>query len=86
MRSQPARDCRAEPVPLAWAGAEVVAERVRAAVALAPEVVADRLVPVSVSIGAATRGDERSDTLVAKADGAMYAARATGRDSVCLAP
>lgn len=67
-------------------GAEVVAERVRAAVALAPGVVADQLVPVTVSIGAATREDELSDALAAKADTAMYAAKATGRDSVCLAP
>lgn len=55
-------------------GAEVVAERVRAAVALAPVVVGDNLVPVSVSIGVAARKDEQSDALAADADAAMYAA------------
>ncbi len=66
-------------------GAEVVAERVRAAVALAPVVVGDRLIPVSVSVGVAARRDEQSDALVANADAAMYAAKTAGRNGVRVA-
>jgi len=65
--------------------AEVVAERVRAAVSSAAVVVGDQLVPVSVSIGAAARLDEQADTLVHDADTAMYAAKAAGRDGVRVA-
>lgn len=66
-------------------GAAVVAERVRDAVSSAAVVVGGRLVPVSVSIGAATLRLDQADALVAEADAAMYAAKAAGRDRVRIA-
>ena len=62
--------------------AEVVAERVRGAVSFTAEV-GNQLVPVSVSIGVAAHvpGD-KSDVLIAQADAAMAAAKASGRDAV----
>lgn len=62
-----------------------VAERVREAVAATPFVVLGLLVPLSVSIGAAARSEHPGDALVAAADGAMYAAKASGRDNVNVA-
>ncbi|WP_159952241.1 GGDEF domain-containing protein [Rhizobium sp. 18065] len=47
---------------------------------------ADRLVPVTVSIGVATASDASVllDTLLAEADAALYQAKAKGRNCVCL--
>jgi len=61
-------------------GARTVAERLRAAVAGAPWPAR----PVTASIGAATLlpGMETEDDLVRAADGALYAAKAAGRDRV----
>jgi len=61
-------------------GARTVAERLRAAVASAPWTAR----PVTASIGAATLlpGMEAQDDLIRAADGALYAAKAAGRDCV----
>jgi len=63
-------------------GATVVAERLREAVAASAFVIDGVLLPITVSIGAAERGEDESDALVAEADAAMYAAKAAGRDAV----
>jgi len=67
-------------------GAAEVAERLRAAVESA-EVVREEGMPirVSVSIGvAALAGDANLDTLMSQADDALYDAKRTGRNRVCL--
>ncbi|MCA9491087.1 MAG: GGDEF domain-containing protein, partial [Myxococcales bacterium] len=47
-------------------------------------VVNERRVPITGSIGVAIRErDDTPDSLVDRADHAMYAAKATGRDRVC---
>jgi two-component system cell cycle response regulator len=62
--------------------AESVAERIRAAVAAAP----DEPVGVTASVGVAMRHQgELFDDLVGRADGAMYLAKAAGRDRVGVA-
>ncbi len=63
-------------------GAAAVAEDLRAAVAAKPFPVGRLALPVTVSIGWATRGDEDAERLVARADRALYAAKASGRDRV----
>ena len=60
----------------------LVAERVRESISSLAVVLGDQLVPVSASIGVAARGGEGPDGLVSAADGAMYAAKAAGRDAV----
>jgi diguanylate cyclase (GGDEF)-like protein len=66
-------------------GAEVAAERVRSAVAASPIVAGGELLQIHVSVGGATYHADAPDTLVARADEAMYAAKAAGRDTVILA-
>ena len=68
------------------AGAVVVAERLRAAVADAPFIpqgLSDRL-PVTVSVGIAVTGEgsDTPDTLLKRADDALYAAKHAGRNRV----
>lgn len=65
------------------AGALVLAERVRQAIADAPlEVGPD--IPATISIGVASlhHGDELADVLIGRADAALYQAKAQGRDRV----
>ena len=63
-------------------GASRVAERVREAVAGLPIILGDQTIAVTVSVGAAARVDQESDSLVAAADFAMYLAKQAGRDAV----
>jgi diguanylate cyclase (GGDEF)-like protein len=64
------------------------AEQVREAVASAPFVVAGHSITVRVSIGAARSSTAFAtpDSLLAAADGAMYAAKRGGRDRVTVVP
>jgi len=66
--------------------AVALAERIRARVAAEPAVVAGDRVLLTVSIGVAElRGEESRDSIVLRADHAMYAAKEAGRDRVMLA-
>jgi diguanylate cyclase (GGDEF)-like protein len=70
------------------AGAGCAAERLRAAIE-SLQVQADdgSTITVTVSIGLAERvGGEGADSLVARADAAMYASKAAGRNRVSVAP
>jgi two-component system cell cycle response regulator len=64
------------------AGASAVAEAVRAAVSARPLAVAGRELSLTVSVGWATWEDEDLGQLLARADGALYEAKAAGRDCV----
>ena len=69
-------------------GATAAAERLRARIESASVLdETGQLVPATVSIGIAVlrQGDD-FESLVQRADGAMYAAKAAGRNRVCLAP
>jgi two-component system cell cycle response regulator len=68
-------------------GAAVIAEALREVVAnLRVTNSAKELIPLTVSIGAAQRArGEPLDSLVDRADRAMYAAKVNGRDRVCMA-
>ena len=68
--------------------ASAIAERLRRQIAALPLVAADRrALQVSVSVGvAAARRGESIDSLVARADAAMYRAKAAGRDRVEVDP
>jgi two-component system cell cycle response regulator len=71
------------------AGAAVVAERLRLAVADEPFVLQDSRyrLPVTVSIGlAVTAPGEGLDALLKRADDALYAAKNGGRNRVVAAP
>jgi diguanylate cyclase (GGDEF)-like protein len=70
----------------ALAGAEVVAERVRQAISGTPIAIGgDRRVTATASIGLAERLEgESADSLIARADIAMYRAKQAGRDRVEL--
>ena len=65
----------------------VAAERLRAAVAGAPFTAGEKPLPVTVSVGIATLHNtmERVEALIARADAALYEAKAAGRDRVCVA-
>jgi diguanylate cyclase (GGDEF)-like protein len=65
-------------------GALVVAQRVRRAVTEIPLVVGGHLLPMTVSIGVADFAGEDVETLVGRADAALYAAKAAGRNTVTL--
>lgn len=69
------------------AGAREVAEQLRLAVQQMPCIWEGKTVPITISIGAATwsGGPFRANTLVASADGALYQAKNSGRNRVCLA-
>ncbi len=70
------------------AGAQVVAERCRAAIAGHPcHVGGDSVVALSASIGVASPGAaDDVDALVGRVDEALYQAKAKGRDRVIVAP
>ena len=61
-----------------------IAERLRNSVACAPIHVFDREIFVTVSIGVATQDENTTDleTLIARADQAMYIAKHKGRNRV----
>ena len=63
-------------------GAAGVAEDVRAAVAERPLTIEGHVLTVTVSVGWATWEDEDLGQLIARADGALYEAKAAGRDCV----
>ena len=66
-------------------GAFAVAERVRAAVAELAVHTQGGFVSVTSSIGVAElEGDERAESLVARADAALYAAKGAGRDRTVI--
>jgi diguanylate cyclase (GGDEF)-like protein len=61
----------------------MVAERLRATIAAAPTAIPGGELHVTVSIGVAERQpDELRDALIARADAALYQAKAAGRDRV----
>jgi diguanylate cyclase (GGDEF)-like protein len=64
------------------AGAASVAEDVRSAVAERPMTIAGHLLTLTVSVGWAAWQDEDLGQLLALADGALYEAKAAGRDCV----
>jgi two-component system, cell cycle response regulator len=61
-----------------------VLERVRAAVAASPVAISQGTLVVSVSLGGVMREGEAVDALIARADEALYAAKANGRDQVVM--
>jgi diguanylate cyclase (GGDEF)-like protein len=65
-------------------GALDTAERIRSSVQASPIVVNDRSVSVTVSVGATRSrdGDVRPEDVLARADGALYAAKRAGRNRV----
>lgn len=67
--------------------AVVVAERLRDAVAAAPVALGTGgdLVGLSISIGVASRAGDLPDTLIHRADLALYEAKRSGRNRVCVA-
>ena len=68
-------------------GASEVAERMRQAIAATQVSVGDHVLHVTASLGAAERSDSDAsfDVLLARADAALYRAKASGRDRVELA-
>ena len=67
---------------------KLVGERIRRAVAETSVVEGEQRIAVTVSLGGATYSDGTTDSpeaLVANADGAMYEAKAAGRDQLVLA-
>ena len=62
-----------------------VLERLRDAIGSAPIVVDGHQLIVTASLGGATRDDESADSLIARADNALYAAKKQGRDRVAMA-
>lgn len=65
-------------------GAAAVAESLRAGVSGTPIAAAGAELRVTISIGVAAWTGEELDDLVARADAALYAAKAAGRDRVVL--
>ena len=63
-----------------------VAERLRTSIASTPIRVFDREISVTVSIGVATQDENTTDleTLIARADQAMYIAKHKGRNGVAI--
>ena len=64
----------------------LVAERLRASIAATPIAVADQQIPVTVSIGVATKDEHTThlEALMARADQAMYIAKHKGRNRVAM--
>jgi two-component system cell cycle response regulator len=66
-------------------GAEALAKRLVAAVAAKPLEFGGQQIPVTISVGAAVdHGRSEAQALIAAADAAMYEAKRTGRNRVCL--
>jgi diguanylate cyclase (GGDEF)-like protein len=66
-------------------GAETLAKRLVAAVAAKPLEFGGQQIPVTISVGAAVdHGRSEAQALIAAADAAMYEAKRTGRNRVCL--
>jgi two-component system, cell cycle response regulator len=66
-------------------GAESLAQRLVTAVAQKPFEYAGQHIPVTISVGAAVdHGKSEVQALIAAADAAMYEAKRTGRNRVCL--
>ena len=67
-------------------GAFLVAERIRQAIANHPFTYEERTIGVTISIGIAVHPEhgQEINPLVARADKALYAAKASGRNRVCL--
>ena len=65
--------------------AQQIAERVRASIAMTPFDIGDgRQLSVTASLGVAATEDADGATLVSRADAALYEAKHSGRDRVCL--
>jgi diguanylate cyclase (GGDEF)-like protein len=66
-------------------GAEALAKRLVAAVAERPFEFGGQQIPVTISVGAAVdHGRSEAQALIAAADAAMYTAKRSGRNRVCL--
>ena len=66
--------------------ATVIAERVRKGVMDTPLHLKELTIPVTISLGVAMlRPDERKESLLERADVAMYEAKSTGRNRVMIA-
>jgi len=64
----------------------VLAERVRQAVGESPMTHAGHVIGVTISVGATlSRGDDSAESALARADGALYAAKGAGRNRVVIA-
>jgi diguanylate cyclase (GGDEF)-like protein len=68
------------------AAARAVAERIAATVRESPGLSGGPRCTVSIGITAMQPGDTRFDQLLARADAALYGAKASGRDQVAVAP
>ncbi len=69
--------------------ASIFAERLRQMVAAAPFDYEGTIIPVTISLGVATYPDvavEEPDALIAASDEALYTAKRSGRNRVCVAP
>jgi diguanylate cyclase (GGDEF)-like protein len=68
--------------------AMALAERLRAGMHAQPMLYRSLALTVTLSVGVSTilPDDGSIDAVMARADGALYAAKAAGRDRVCLAP
>lgn len=67
------------------AGADVLARSIRDAVAGTPMLTSTGPLAVTVSLGSAARNGEDVEMLIERADRALYAAKAAGRDQVATA-
>ncbi|WP_230534331.1 GGDEF domain-containing protein [Microvirga roseola] len=72
-------------IALHRAEAEVVAQRIRADFSNAGKLVGGEPIMVTVSVGCSTAAGESPETLIQKADVALYQAKRSGRNSVVTA-